>query len=380
MIPNAFSQEPAPVPVPRTLQAIREEWEAFYAESEVRSPFLTFEFLCLWYHSFAAEDAIRIIRVESQGELVGVLPMVLSSQRGRRVLKSITNPHCLHCSPLIRKNHEKEFGDRLYPALHEYGSSWDVIRLGPFFSFNQEIDSVSEQVLSTSGFKSGRIEQPNYTIDLGTTFDEYYQHVISSKLRTNLKRRRRRLQETGVGTFQHCQKDDAVARFTEFLQLENSGWKGKEGSSILSLPENYQTYYQRLVRYLARRDELHLFFLDFDGHPIAGALGYTEGEVFHWFKIAYREEYHELGPSNLLLLDIIKFLMENRRDIKRFHLFPGYGVDKHRWTNEDATTVEAFLFSNSIRGRISFTTHRARNRLRTLPWLRKIVKRFRPEE
>lgn len=378
MTPNAFSE--GPTPVPGTLQAIRKEWETIYAESALRSPFLTFEFLCLWYNSFAAEDEIRIIRVESEGEIVGVLPMQLCLQAGRRVLKSITNHHCLHCSPLIRKNRETQFSDRLYPTFHEDGSSWDVLRLGPFFSFNPEVQSVSEPILSASGFRAGRTVQPNYTINLQMTFEEYYQHVISSKLRTNLKRRRRRLHETGDGTFHHYQQDEAVAHFDDFLQLEHSGWKGREGSSILSLPENYQRYYRHLVRYLARRNELHLFFLALDGRPIAGAFGYTEGEVFHWFKIGYREEFRDLGPSNLLLLDIINFLMENRRDIKRFHLFPGFGVDKHRWINEDATTIEAFLFSNSMRGRYSYAAYLARERLRTVPWLRRLVKRFRSDE
>jgi CelD/BcsL family acetyltransferase involved in cellulose biosynthesis len=372
--PDNFSQEPTAVPVANPLQAVREGWEAIYEELPVRSPFLSFDYLCLWYHCFAEVEAVRVIRIESQGETAGFLPLVLSRQAGRRVLKSITNAHCFHCPPLIRVNREEQFRQQLYPTLRAGQSSWDILELSCFFSFRPEFDIVSQERLADSGFKNGRYEQPDFTIDLSGTFEEYYQQVLSSKLRGNLKRLRQRLQDTGTTTFKHYQKEDAVANFPEFLQIESSGWKDRADSSILSLPENYRRYYQNLVRLLAKQDDLHLFFLELDGLPISGEFGYTEGEVYHSFKSGYREEYRNFTPSNLLFLDIIEYFLQSRSDIKRIHLFPEDGGYKHRWTNEDTTMVDVILFSASLRGQLSYFTHGARNRLKRISWLRRAVK------
>ncbi|MEW5795011.1 MAG: GNAT family N-acetyltransferase [Candidatus Zixiibacteriota bacterium] len=378
MTNNSFSPEPISVPVPEALQAIRDEWEAIYKESAVRSPFLSFEYLCLWYHCFASEEAIRIIRIEDQGETVGFLPLVSTKAAGRRALSSITNLHCLHCSPLIRQDREDLFAANLYPTLREMRSSFDIIRLGPYFSFNPEGALLSEAALSRSGFAFGRTELPDFTIDLGVGFDEFYHRTISAKLRSNLKRLRKRLEDVGAGAFLHFERDAAVSNFGELLHLEDSGWKGRAESSIARLPENYQRYYRGLVRLLADQGCLHLFFLELDGYAIAGAFGYTEGDVFHWFKIGYHEDYHELTPSNLLLLDIIRYLMEHRRDLRRFHLFPGDGGYKHRWSNENSTSVEAILFSNTFRGQASLMAYRARKRLKGVSWINKLVQRVRP--
>jgi CelD/BcsL family acetyltransferase involved in cellulose biosynthesis len=289
----------------------------------------------------------------------------------------MTNAHCFHCPPLIRVNRERQFGRQLYPTLHGDQSSWDILELSCFFSFRPDFDLVSQERLADSGFKNRRHEQPNFTIDLRGTVDEYYHQVLSPKLRDNLRRLRQRLQDTGTSTFQHYQKEAAVANFPEFLQIESSGWKDRANSSILSLPENYQRYYQNLVRLLAKRDNLHLFFLELDGLPIAGEFVYTEGEVYHSFKSGYREEYRNFTPSNLLRMEIIKYFMESRPDIKRVHLFPFDGGYKHRWANEDSTMVDITLFSRSLRGQLSYSMHLARKRLKSISWLRRAVQGFR---
>ena len=370
---------PAVIPVAASLQAIRDEWVDIYAELPAKSPFLSFEYLCLWYHFFANADDIRLIRVAEQGEILGFLPMVKSRRAGLRILKSLTNAHCFHCAPLIRVNRGEQFARALYATLQNEQSAWDIVELACFVSSRSDFDLVSPERLSASGFRFASSEQPNFSIDLRGTFEEYYNQTISSKLRTNLKSRGKRLQAAGGGTYRHFHGTEAVARFDKFLQLENSGWKGSAGSSIMSLPDSYRKYYRRLVHFLASQDSLHLFFLELGDKPIAGAFGYTENEVFHWFKIGYREEYGEMAPLNLLLLDNIKYFMENRPDIRRFNMFPVDGGYKHRWVNENTTMVGVALFSGTLPGRAAYSISRVRNRLKRIPWFLRAVKRLRTD-
>ena len=61
--------------------------------------------------------------------------------------------------------------------------------------------------------------------------------VTGSKFRANLRRRMRNLEKIGpVELKRYADFDSAV--FEQFLELEHSGWKGRNGTSILSDPQS----------------------------------------------------------------------------------------------------------------------------------------------
>ena len=63
----------------------------------------------------------------------------------------------------------------------------------------------------------------------------YLEKALSSSTRKKLRQHRRRLSEKGAVTSVVASEPEAVRRaFEDFLTLEASGWKGREGTALLS--------------------------------------------------------------------------------------------------------------------------------------------------
>ncbi|MDF1544722.1 MAG: GNAT family N-acetyltransferase, partial [bacterium] len=336
----------------------------------------SFEYLCLWYHCFAEPDNIRIIKVVNKNTLIGLFPLVSTSEFGKKVLRNLTNNHSLHFPALSRPEDRPTLVSSTIEILQEDQSYWDILRFDWMHSYLGQNCLTQADELSQLSLRSDGNSQPNFTINLDGTFDEFFSG-LGSKLRKNLKMYRNKLAKEGESGFVHLVGREAIERFPEFVEIEGSGWKGKAGSSIAQTAENYHRYYRGLIQILADRNDLHLFFLELNKKSIAGVLGYTEGELFHYSKIGYCEDFGHLSPSNLLLLDIIREIKENLPQVKRFHLFPDGAGYKHRWVNEQSETFATTLFSNSIRGRTSYIGMCVRKRLREISWLKRVVQNMR---
>ncbi len=62
---------------------------------------------------------------------------------------------------------------------------------------------------------------------------------------------------------------------------------------------------------LSTTNTLQIFLLEFNNQIIAGVYGYFDGDIFHWAKTGYNEQFKIFAPSNLLLLLIIEHLISN---------------------------------------------------------------------
>jgi len=173
--------------------------------------------------------------------------------------------------------------------------------------------------------------------------------------------------------FRHETGDRAVDAWPLFLEIEDSGWKGEQGTSIRRLPSRYQEYYAKLVRMLADAGQLHLYFWNIAGQAVSGAFCYVDRDIFHWDKIGYREAYANLAPSNLLLLHIIEEVIREMPLVARFHLFPWDGGYKHRYTNEESYYYEKIFYNDTVLGQTAHTYNVIKERAKRVPGLASTV-------
>jgi CelD/BcsL family acetyltransferase involved in cellulose biosynthesis len=140
----------------------------------------------------------------------------------------------------------------------------------------------------------------------------YLAEAISPKSRKELRRLERRLAETGQLSCDALEPEDDVERWiADFLALEASGWKGRNGSALGSRPES-RRFFVRAASEAARRGRLEMLALRLDGRPVAMRCAFGAGEGSFAFKIAYDETLARYSPG--LLLEI--------EHLKRFHDHP----------------------------------------------------------
>ena len=350
----------------RTLESIKDEWINVYNDSPTKSPFLSFEFLKLWYHCFSVPDEIRIYRATDKGQTIGFLPLVMRRKNCIRRLTSLTNDHCFHSEPLVRRGYEDIFPELVIKEILQDSDSWDVFHHNFSYSFSQFPGLFTDDLLNNSCLHWERRTQPTYTVFLDNSFDRYFHCDLTPKMRKNIKMYENRLAKAGPSNFVHHQGTDALRLWPEFVNVENSGWKGDAGTSIKRLDSNFQRYYEGLINILAEKEALKMYFLQFDGKTIAGVFGYMEQNIFHYAKIGYNEQFKRFSPSNLLLIHIIEHLKSHSPDVNMFHMFPWDHGYKHRFANREAYCMETIIYSQTIGGKV----------LQHFSMLKKAVKRL----
>jgi len=358
------------------LRQEKEQWNEVYADSGMKLPILTHDYVALWYECFAPSENVRVFRAMDGDKTIGYLPMVVRSMNGVRFLMNQTNDHCFYGEALVRRGCEDAFKKIiLNEILNESG--WDVLHHIFNYSFSSIYPLFPESLLSNAKRRWKVNLQPTYSIELDKSFDEYFHKDLSSSMRKSLKLSRNRLKKAGPHTYLHYEGDEAVAMWKEFLRIEDSGWKGENGTSILKTPPQYRKYYNDFVKLLSLTDDLHLYFLELDEKYIAGAFGYTAGDVFQYVKIGYDEEYQALSPSNMLFLYLMQHIQENHKEIKRIHFFPyddtGY---KARFANEEQQFSEIMIYNNNIMGMSLCTLDLLKREILKHPGLAKNMKRI----
>jgi hypothetical protein len=100
---------------------------------------------------------------------------------------------------------------------------------------------------------------------------------------------------------------DASVWIEEFLQLESSGWKGREGSAMNS-NEPDRCFFKAITTEAFRRERLEMIALRLEGRPIAYKCNFLAGRASFTFKIAFDENYSQFSPGMLLEIENVRRL------------------------------------------------------------------------
>ena len=153
---------------------------------------------------------------------------------------------------------------------------------------------------------------PRAILQAGSTFDEHIKRHVASNRRKGLARNRRRLEELGkVEHESHSFGDGLDRAVSAFLNIEASGWKGKQGTALSCNEKTRQfainAFTGEKANSICRADVLTL-----NGAPIAVSLITLAGRTGFAVKCSYDEAYRSYGPGLLLEIEVVRsFLSEN---------------------------------------------------------------------
>jgi hypothetical protein len=156
-----------------------------------------------------------------------------------------------------------------------------------------------------------RTQSPRMTVairyDASAYFDtsgsyEHATRAMTSKMRSNLRRRAKLAAGAAALRFQACQRQEELAgAFEMFLEIEASGWKGPAGSSsAIRCRPSVLAFYAEMVREFAARNECVINLLWHGEQAIAGQLGLRIGRTLHILKVGYRDDNPAFAPGILL--------------------------------------------------------------------------------
>ena len=302
-------------------QAAAALWDDLWHRSDAKSPTLRGSLTAQWVAHFGTNhtrkptnDSFRALVVDQGGRWVAGLPLV-----GSRVAKMLR-------AGAWPANEWSDSGDLLLdpdvvpqPVLDALAGAiallpWSLLRLA-----DVPIDTDRwQQVLAA--FERADIpfhfrpEMQPGRIDTQGPWDTYCQS-LSRRHRQQMVRHLRKLGERGRVELQlldQLRPDEVETWLSIGFEIENRGWKGARGTSVMQTPGMFAFYLEQ-AQELARFGELELALLTLDDRPIAFAYGMCAKGVYRSYKVGYDPQFAQYSPGQLLRYRLLERFFHDGR-------------------------------------------------------------------
>ncbi|HVG00386.1 MAG TPA: GNAT family N-acetyltransferase [Chloroflexia bacterium] len=327
---------------------LQDEWNALVRATDDQ-PFYRHEWFRIWLDNFAPDARLRVLVArDGEGRLVGALPLI--EQRGMvtgapvRCLSSAANEHTPRFD-LIAEDPEgvaAAFVDHL-----RRDKGWDVLHLAsvPPGGHAWRLYEAANRAGNPTGTWDGE-NSPYFS--LPASQDEM-QKRLDTKFKANLRRRHKKLAEKGELTVEKVTGGiELPHRLEEGFAVEQSGWKGREGTAIAQ-DAHVAGFYSELARFAADDASLALFFLRVDGRPVAFQYGFTYGSTYYLLKPGYDEGVKECSPGQLLMDEVVKQCIEGGQ--AEFDFLGPDMTWKRDWASESRRHSRLYIFRDGGYGR-----------------------------
>lgn len=229
-------------------------------------------------------------------------------------------------------------------------------------------DSVTLRLLRAAADQHGRLTvddaAPTPTIVLDAASQEP-DHRLNSGRRSDLRRSRRRAEAIGTVEISIESPTDAEsdAMLQEAFAVEGSGWKTREGTSVLA-DERYATFFSSFCHKAAAQGQLRVAFLRIGGRAVASQVAIERGHAFWVLKVGYNPEFSDCSPGILLMHEAIAYAAS--RKLERFEMLGQMEPWIAMWKPVLRNTVTVHFYPHSVAGLEARGIDWAKPRLRSL--------------
>ncbi len=164
------------------------------------------------------------------------------------------------------------------------------------------------------------------------TFDGWLSDNFDQKRRKELKRLRARFSEKGQLVSESLGDGGDLEGFIQdFLLLEDRGWKGGKGTSMLKSPALLKALRNGLQSAHAQ-GALRFWRIKFDGEPVATLFAVVDHKQATLGKIAYDENWAKFSPGVLVILDATADLFADPSiEFADSNAIPGHPMIERLW-------------------------------------------------
>lgn len=290
---------------------------------------------------FDGERQVRILNVQGQdGQPIARLPVTCGKRHGRYPAIHTANwvhRHCYYGVPLLRAGHERNGWRGLLSQLDSADWSGDFLHLrlvdadGPAIRALAELCAAEGRAM----IEIARYERALLRSELPS--DEYWAQNVRAKKRKELRRQQNRL--TDCGTVVRRVLDDAAELDSwcdTFLTLEALGWKGEEGTALVTHPAD-EAFFRQACASAFAIGGLDMLRIDCNGQAIAMLVNFVGTGGGFSFKIAIDPAFSRYSPGVLVEMDnLARVLDEHRTPWMDSCALPGHPMIDSLWAERRA--------------------------------------------
>jgi CelD/BcsL family acetyltransferase involved in cellulose biosynthesis len=327
-------------------------WNKLLDRSGIDHPFLTHEWISIWWNCFADGATPYILTVVLGSDIVAIAPLMLSRARFYgcpvRRLHAMVNVYTERFDLLLGER-PQETCQFLWTYLKNHADEWDVLELRQLPSDSNALKYLP-QLIEADGYPMGRwpANEAPY-VAIRQPWDEYYRSLKKAH-RSNVRNHTRQLERLGPVELDIVAGNDRwETDMEDAFKLEAVTWKVAEGTSLLSRRES-DNFYRRILQRAAQLGWLHMCFLTVGTVRIAVRISLLYRNKLFMLKSGYDEAYHRYSPGQVLTERLLHRAWEQRLDEVDF-----LGDDerwKLSWSTERRSHAWLFIFPKRIKSRL----------------------------
>jgi CelD/BcsL family acetyltransferase involved in cellulose biosynthesis len=331
-------------------------WSCLCEELQDSEPFFRPEWIRACLTVFFPNQQVTLLSAWSADRLLAVLPLLKERTWfcGLPVMRLslVATVHSFRVGMVRREGAEGDEAVRaLWEAIQQM-PGWDVIDIA------YALDGGGLETLANTAQEAGfhvarsRTSQALY-LPIAPLVEKPTKDALPPwlactrpKFRANLRRARRQLEEQGTLTLRHVEDFDQDV-LDKFYALEASGWKGQQGTAILS-NQNTKLFYDEIAKAAAGNGYLSLDLLELNGRPIAAHYALNVGGRYFLAKAGYDERFHRYSPGQLLVNEILN--ETEARGLRELDFVGPATWDEGRWAVSRRNHLHLFIFRKSFYG------------------------------
>jgi hypothetical protein len=303
------------VPGAEGFTKIRDSWEDLTARNCQARYFHTYS----WYRAYAnnlepSPGSLIFVLAYQDDRLEAIFPLQLKKVGflgfALRVLQAPQHLHLtLHDVVLGAEGcHEGLLFDLLRFLADQKSYKCDAVNFGYVLEDSAAMKLIREdRRLSTTIFPSGHCNS------MPVLSEEALPNFISKNLKGNLRKARSKLSKQEKVEFLTTRDPELLPEyFSEFLNVEASGWKGSNGSgTAIKLNESLSAFYSDLADQFGGFQRCEISLLKIDDRVAAGQFGLIVGQTMYLLKIGYAEGFAQFAPGSVLMAHTLNRLNDD---------------------------------------------------------------------
>ncbi|RYE34624.1 MAG: GNAT family N-acetyltransferase [Hyphomicrobiales bacterium] len=370
----------ASIAIETDIAALAERWRAFESTALV-TPYQSYD----WVRSFvetigAAHDmALRYALVrDTDGELVALLPLVITRRSGFRFAEFIGGKHANYHMGLYAPAFAAQLdAAQIARMLTEIGHA--IGGLDAFALVNQP---VIWQGVANPAAKLAAGPSPSRAYKLALIAgdgDATLRRSMSSHARKKLKNKHSRFKDFGPSVLTRAATPSEATRIIDaFLTQKAERFRAMGVPDPFAEPAMRAFLERAALASGSERPAIELYSLDLGGRPVATYVGATQGERFSGMATSFdmASETVKTSPGELLLAELIR--LKAREGVAVFDLGVGEARYKTTFCDDHDDLVDSFLpltFKGHVFARIARGKRELKRQIKRSPAALKLAHR-----
>jgi CelD/BcsL family acetyltransferase involved in cellulose biosynthesis len=344
-----------------------QHWDDLYARAVDAPAFLSRP----WINTYIREGRIKgtplFILVWSGTKLAAMLALTVRKRLKIKTAIPVSAGEGFYLGLLLDPN---------YQSAIEYMA--DTITSGKVFDvyYSMELsseDRATNELLNTLEQKGFSRRQAFRNVcfhnQLGGSFDEYFRRIASSKSRQNLRRRERRLFESGDVKVEHYTAEEVTPEILlRIAAIEQQSWLKRRGAAALHKP-----FHQKLLLEMARAGMGCVWLMTINGDDAAFEYVLTSHKNLQFAWRAFKLEYQSsMSIGQIIMMNVIRHACDN--DILSMDIGHGESDYKKFWAKENYKAYR-IVAARGFRGHLIATSYYLAWRLAEIEQLKSFYRR-----